>query len=152
MRVSVFLLTPLLLIAAVAAECAPPDADEVIDLFMAPCCFRGTLKDHHSSEAIDMKAEIRQMISRGETKDEIQSEFVERYGEQILAEPLQKGINRLAFIAPVAVLLAGGAVVLAVLRRNRPAGGRPGPPRRSGTPDATVTPDDELEKMSREED
>ncbi len=152
MRFHLPLLAPLLLllVAPDTPRCAAPDADEVIDLFMAPCCFRGTLKDHHSSEANEMKAEIRDMVSGGRTQDEIRTEFVARYGEQILAEPPQEGINRLAFAAPVAAILAGGIAVFTVLRRNR----TPSPPPRETRPSPGDGEggDDELEKLIREED
>lgn len=141
------LLVLLLLHPAPAPADEKATADQVIGLFMAPCCFSGTLTDHQSSEAMDMKKEIKEMVSEGRTADEIKAFYVARYGERILAEPPAEGINRLAVIMPVAVVLLGGLVLVTSIRRLRRSGPAPAPPERR----AAAAEDDEIEAMIRED-
>ncbi len=94
---------------------------------MAPCCFGSTVATHHSPAADAIRNDVRSLAAQGATEQEILDQFLDRYGERILAEPVAHGFNLLAYWIPVVGLLCGTAVVVLWLRRRRPTvapGGR----------------------------
>ncbi|MFH1624450.1 MAG: cytochrome c-type biogenesis protein CcmH [Pseudomonadota bacterium] len=57
--------------------------------------------------------EVRQMLDKRRSKDEIIQYFVNAYGERILAAPTKKGFNLSAWIFPFfAIVLAGGGIYI----------------------------------------
>jgi cytochrome c-type biogenesis protein CcmH len=59
---------------------------------------------------------VRELVAEGKTDDEVREYFVARYGEWVLLEPPAHGINWLVWLAPLALLLFGGVMVLAQLK------------------------------------
>jgi cytochrome c-type biogenesis protein CcmH len=64
---------------------------------------------------------IRQMLAEGKTEAEIKAQFVQRYGDRVLAAPPPTGFNWLVYIVPPVVILAGALALIRVLRRWRVA-------------------------------
>ena len=80
-----------------------------------------------------MKAFIAARIRAGATKGEIEDALVAQFGQAVLAKPATHGFDLVAWVLPIAGLLAGAAVVgVAAWRWSRGAPrGRPatrGPP------------------------
>jgi hypothetical protein len=77
-------------------------------------CF-GPLKDcpmMYCATRQKEKGEIRDLVDRGQSHDQIIATFVERYGgQQVLNAPIDKGFNRLAWMIPSAVGLGGMCLV-----------------------------------------
>jgi cytochrome c-type biogenesis protein CcmH len=92
-----------------------------------------------------MLKELDQRIAAGDSDDLIQQEFVQEYGEQVLAEPPAKGFNILAWIIPWIAFGTGLVVVVVVIRHWR---GRMTP---SPAPARTVSPE-MLERARRQAD
>jgi cytochrome c-type biogenesis protein CcmH len=116
------LLTALLLLPLLShAQGVEADAkaEALYARFMAPCCYTGLLRDHHSDAAEEMKEEIRSMLGEGRTESEVVDAFVARYGERILSNPPERGFNRLAILMPVLAVAAGAVVVGRILRRQK---------------------------------
>jgi cytochrome c-type biogenesis protein CcmF len=67
------------------------------------------------------KAEIRDLVDRGQSHDQIIAAFVEKYGgQQVLNAPIDKGFNRLAWIVPLGLGVAGiGLVGFVALKWSR---------------------------------
>jgi cytochrome c-type biogenesis protein CcmH len=69
-----------------------------------------------------MIKDVDRKVALGVSDDLIVQDFVQEYGEKVLAEPPARGFNWLAWLMPVFATLAGFAVVRAViLRWRRPA-------------------------------
>jgi cytochrome c-type biogenesis protein CcmH len=64
-----------------------------------------------------MRAKLAASVKHGDNDDTILSSFVEDYGNTVLAAPTTKGFNRVAWIMPFAVLLAGSGVAFTMARR-----------------------------------
>lgn len=111
-----------LLVMACSSEHKPATvAHEVEDRLLAPCCWRGTLRDHSSELAHQLRGEIERRAAAGESGGAIESDLIQRYGEQIRALPA--GRDPRWVIAAGFVALAGfGLVVLARVRRARSGG------------------------------
>jgi cytochrome c-type biogenesis protein CcmH/NrfF len=76
-----------------------------------------------SPRADQQRREIRDLIARGLTKDEIKAELKARYGPAVLALPDDDGFSLAVYLVPV--LVVAGLLVLVVLllprwRRRRP--------------------------------
>jgi len=66
---------------------------------------------------VRMKAFIGRRIAAGDTKSEIKAKHVAQFGRGVLAAPETKGFDLLAWILPIAGVLAGAAVLTLLLWR-----------------------------------
>jgi cytochrome c-type biogenesis protein CcmH/NrfF len=69
--------------------------------------------------AAGFREDVRAMMARGMTQEEIKAEWVRRYGPQALTVPENVGVNRLLYIAPLAAIVGMGAFAVSTLRRFR---------------------------------
>jgi cytochrome c-type biogenesis protein CcmH len=58
-----------------------------------------------------MKQFVRTRIAAGDTKSEIKAQLVAQFGKGVLAAPERSGFDLLAWVLPIAGLLAGAAVL-----------------------------------------
>ena len=80
-------------------------------------CPRETLGTCTCGWAHDRREELRAMLKSGMTVEQAQAEYSKRFGTQALAVPPATGGNQLIYLAPLAAIVAGAAVLIAVLRR-----------------------------------
>lgn len=127
--ISVSLLSAGAALAIVAARGpgqTPALADRVravASTLRCPVCQNLSVADSPSTLAHDMRASIARDLQAGKAPDEIRAEFVAAYGEWILLSPRARGINWVAWLAPVALLLGGLAVAGLAVRRWTAGGG-----------------------------
>jgi len=83
-------------------------------------CQNQTLADSNAPLAEDLRNEIREMIAKGMSDQEITDYLVARYGDFVRYRPPVKSQTALLWVGPF-LLLAGGvaALILAIRRRNR---------------------------------
>ena len=93
------------------------EAISISKLLRDPASANYTLFDSESAIAGELKARIYEMLREGKSREEIFDFMVARYGEMIRYEPDFNAKTALLWIAPWAVLIAGG--VLLVLRMRR---------------------------------
>lgn len=75
-----------------------------------------------AAQADATRAQIRLLLDRGLTEQQVLDQLVEDYGANILASPKAEGFNALAYVVPVATLVALlglGAFLLPRWRRER---------------------------------
>ena len=82
----------------------------------APCCWNGTLDMHDSELAQQLRTEIEQRWSHGETAETIQADLVGRYGAKLLAARSDAPIRDMTVL--LSVLLVALAVALGFLVRR----------------------------------
>jgi cytochrome c-type biogenesis protein CcmH/NrfF len=82
-------------------------------------CARESIATCTCGIASGFREDVRSMMVRGMTREEIRAEWVRRYGPQALTVPDNVGANRLVYIAPLAAIVGMGAVAVATLRRFR---------------------------------
>lgn len=90
---------------------------EIASRLRCPVCQGLSIADSPSEMAVNMKAEVRSMLERGYTREQIEESFVRSYGEFVLLEPKFQGVNTLVWILPIAALLLGAFAVSRMLRR-----------------------------------
>lgn len=86
-----------------------------------------------------MLAEMAEMVNAGQNAEAVMAAFAARYGPAVRIVPEAAGLELMAWLAPLLLLLLGGVVVTAlILRWQRPD--RPDGDPDAGDPGATPTP------------
>ena len=89
----------------------------VASTLRCPVCQGESIQDSPADLAQDMRALVREQLRAGKTPEEVKAYFVGRYGEWILLEPKMTGLNILLYVFPVALVLAGLALVVVLVRK-----------------------------------
>ena len=125
MRALVALLALLLALAwspAGAAESLPAELEQRVQKLSAQLrclvCQNQTIAESNADLAVDLKRQVREMLARGATDREVIDFMTARYGDFVLYRPPVKGSTALLWFGPAALLVAGVAVLLLVLRRR----------------------------------
>jgi cytochrome c-type biogenesis protein CcmH len=82
-------------------------------------CQNLSVADSPSDMARQMRDLIRERLAAGDTPEEVETYFVQRYGEWVLLAPPARGLNLLLWLAPFGAVAGGLAVVLTLARRWR---------------------------------
>lgn len=82
-----------------------------------PVCQGLSIQDSPDETSREMRALIRDQLASGRTEAEVESYFVERYGEWILMQPRHTGFNLLVYLLPGLALAAGLALLVVLVRR-----------------------------------
>jgi len=112
--------------ASLALMLEPPMADvqqeaQAQQLFHAMRCVvceGQSLADSDATFAVQMRAEIREQLARGESPATITDYFTARYGDAILMQPPLKPHTYLLWVMPFLFVLGG---IIGVYRRTRHA-------------------------------
>ena len=95
-------------------------------------CQNQTIADSHADLAVDLRNQVREMLRRGDSREQIIAYMTARYGDFVLYRPPLKESTALLWFGP-ALLMVGGA---------RRAGRRAAPPR-AKLPDESFEADDD---------
>lgn len=82
-------------------------------------CQNESLASSHAELAEDLRREVREQMSKGKSDQEIIDYLVSKYGDFVLYEPPMKSYTLLLWFGPLALLLAGGGVLVFQLRKRR---------------------------------
>jgi cytochrome c-type biogenesis protein CcmH len=131
MRLVALLLALLLFAAGAFAQPAKPDAPlqfrdaaeearfhALASELRCVMCQNQSLADSNAQIARDLRGEILQLMRHGRSDAQIEQFLVARYGEFVLYKPRVEASTWLLWFGPALVLLAGGAVVVAIVRRR----------------------------------
>ena len=92
-----------------------------------PVCNGETVAQSQASEAVQIRAQIRQELVQGESADQIINGLVNSFGPGILEKPPAQGVSLLVWVLPVAgVIVGAGGLLLAFRRWRLPEGGGSG--------------------------
>ena len=115
---------------ASAHEAAPAATDPVLEARMTQIaselrclvCQNQTIADSHADLAVDLRRQVREMLAKGSTDDQIVSYMTDRYGDFVRYRPALKATTLLLWFGPGAMLLAGFVMLARVMRRRARAG------------------------------
>ena len=84
-------------------------------------CQNQTIADSHADLAVDLRNQIRDMIAKGQTDDQIRQYMTDRYGDFVLYKPPFKPATALLWVGPPALLMFALAALFLMLRRRQRA-------------------------------
>ncbi len=101
-------------------EVEDDEVNAIAEQLYCPVCENVPLDVCDTRACADWRAEIKMMLSQGQTEEEIKAYFVNRYGQRVLAVPEARGINILVWVVPPLGVLAGIVILVLALRRMAP--------------------------------
>jgi cytochrome c-type biogenesis protein CcmH/NrfF len=104
--------------AGAAEEAAEAWAYELSHDLMSPFCPGRTLAECPSPQADELRLWILEQARAGATREEVEAELLASFGDKLRQAPRAEGIGLVAYAVPGVFLLAGGALLLAFLRRG----------------------------------
>jgi cytochrome c-type biogenesis protein CcmH len=113
---------------ALAGEAAPAAQDPALEKQMLSVaaelrclvCQNQTIADSNAELAVDLRNQVRDMLRKGQTQDQIIDYMTARYGDFVLYRPPLKQTTALLWFGPALLLLVAVAgLVLALRRRSR---------------------------------
>ena len=93
-------------------------AREISRAVRCPVCQGETIDDSNARISRDLRIIIRERLVAGDSDQEVIDFLVARYGEFVLFDPPKTGVNLILWLAGPAMLLAGGAIAFAAMRRR----------------------------------
>ena len=83
-------------------------------------CQNQTIADSHADLAVDLRQQIRELLAKGQSEDQIRQYMTDRYGDFVLYKPPFKPATALLWVGPpVLLVLALGGLYLMLRRRQR---------------------------------
>ena len=125
-RLLCLLVLSVLPLFAAAKDAAPAVADPVLEARMLRIaaelrclvCQNQTIADSHADLAQDLRRQVREMLVRGDSDQQILDYMTARYGDFVLYRPPVKASTALLWYGPALLLLGGLAGLVFVLRRR----------------------------------
>ncbi|SPE33621.1 Cytochrome c-type biogenesis protein CcmH [Burkholderiales bacterium] len=81
-------------------------------------CQNQTLADSNAPLAVDLRQEIRELLAKGQTDEQVKAYLVARYGDFVLYRPPLKSNTFFLWFGPALVLLAGLVALYVTLKRR----------------------------------
>jgi cytochrome c-type biogenesis protein CcmH len=134
---------------SMAKEAVPASADPVLEARMLRIaselrclvCQNQTIADSHADLAQDLRRQVREMLQRGETDQQITDYMTARYGDFVLYRPPVKATTVLLWFGPGLLLVVGlGGLVWTLRQRSRMSADRFDPDEDDAGADAHAHP------------
>jgi len=104
---------------ALASDALDARTEELAGLLRCPVCQGLSVADSPATMAVNMKAQVKELLAEGYDQEQILAYFEHSYGEFVRLEPPLRGVNWLVWLGPVLALGAGAAIVAWTLRSRR---------------------------------
>ena len=101
--------------------------NEVSALLRCPVCQGMAVVDSPAEMAVNMKGQVRELLERGYTEEQILKYFELSYGQFVLLKPKFEGFTSVVWLLPLGALLVGAAILLVTFRRLERAPTVPSP-------------------------
>jgi cytochrome c-type biogenesis protein CcmH len=98
---------------------------EISSELRCPVCQGLAIGDSPSIMAANMKAQVRELLERGYTEQQILGYFEKSYGGFVLLKPKFQGVNALVWILPILALAAGFLLVVTKAKKLETAPVKP---------------------------
>jgi cytochrome c-type biogenesis protein CcmH len=84
-------------------------------------CQNQTIADSHADLAVDLRNQIRDMLAKGQSSDQVRDYMTQRYGDFVLYKPPFKPTTALLWVGPPLLLLAALVGLFLTLRARQRA-------------------------------
>jgi cytochrome c-type biogenesis protein CcmH len=98
------------------------DVNHIAKQMYCPVCENEPLDACRTAACQQWRAQIGQMLSDGQSEQQIKDYFVSRYGARVLAQPPAAGTSLLLYVLPIMGLIVGAVIVIWFMRRLRARG------------------------------
>ncbi|MGJ8692257.1 MAG: cytochrome c-type biogenesis protein [Thalassotalea sp.] len=87
-----------------------------------PKCQNQNLADSNSQIAVDLRAQVYDMLNQGRADSEIMHYMVERYGDFVLYRPQVSKLTYILWFGPIVLIMIGAMVLFFIVRKkpNKP--------------------------------
>lgn len=85
-------------------------------LLRCPVCQGMSVADSPAEMAVNMKEQVRELLARGYTEEQILKYFELSYGQFVLLKPKFEGVNTMVWLLPGIALLIGATVLFFAFR------------------------------------
>jgi len=114
---------------AVGPDTPAADADPVLEAkvqrvaqeLRCLVCQNQTIADSNAELAQDLRREVRSMLAKGSSEDEVRRFMVERYGDFVLYRPPFQMTTLVLWVGPFLLLIAGMWIAQRLVRARRRA-------------------------------
>jgi cytochrome c-type biogenesis protein CcmH len=101
--------------------------NEIGGLIRCPVCQGMAVADSPAEMAVNMKGQVRELLERGYTEEQILKYFELSYGQFVLLKPKFEGVTAWVWLLPVGALLLGAVVLFITLKKLERAPAAPLP-------------------------
>jgi cytochrome c-type biogenesis protein CcmH len=98
------------------------DVNHIAKQMYCPVCENEPLDACRTAACQQWRAQIGQLLSDGQSEQQIKDYFVSRYGARVLAQPPAEGTSLLLYVLPIVGLIVGAVIVVGLMRRLRARG------------------------------
>jgi cytochrome c-type biogenesis protein CcmH len=81
-------------------------------------CQNQTIADSHAELAVDLRNQVREMLQKGQTEEQITKYMTDRYGDFVLYRPPFNAATALLWFGP-GFMVVGGLIALFLILRRR---------------------------------
>jgi cytochrome c-type biogenesis protein CcmH len=141
------LIAPLWQAPADAQQAIDKAANEIFGSVMSPFCPGMTLATCPSSQAADLRVEIRNRLAAGATKDEVLDQLYSVWGEDVLGPAPTGRFGVLAWVVPGGAIVLGAVFLALWLRSSSRRYGSAAPAPASLSPEAKERLERELSQL-----
>ncbi len=135
---------------ALAQTATPPVPEDVVNRIAkqlyCPVCENEPLDVCQTSACQQWRAQISQLVSQGQSDQQVIQYFLDRYGLKVVGAPPASGETIWLYLLPIVGLIAGAIYVIFLMRRMRARGSvvtdTPPPPAENG--------DDYIKRVERD--
>ena len=82
-------------------------------------CQNQTIADSHAELAVDLRDQVREMVKRGDSQEQIVAYMTARYGDFVLYRPPVRKTTWLLWFGPLLLLVFSVSMLIVHLRRRR---------------------------------
>jgi cytochrome c-type biogenesis protein CcmH len=90
---------------------------EIASLLRCPVCQGMSVADSPAEMAVNMKKQVRALLERGYTQEQILDYFERSYGQFVLLKPKFQGVNTLVWILPILAVAIGFVIIMRSMKR-----------------------------------
>lgn len=90
---------------------------EVASLLRCPVCQGLSVADSPSEMAVNMKGQVRELLARGFTQEQILAWFERSYGQFVLLKPKMNGLGAAVWILPILAIAIGVVIVISKTKK-----------------------------------
>jgi cytochrome c-type biogenesis protein CcmH len=94
---------------------------ELIEELRCLVCQNQNLADSNAELALDLRRQVKDMVTAGQDRDQVVDYMVSRYGDFVMYRPPMRTSTLLLWFGPLLLLLIGLVALVVIVRRQRAA-------------------------------